>query len=155
MLYQIAAVKSITEIKGGKLHHVKPHGALYHDLYLDEEKASIFCDLILEIQNDLILFTNPGSMVGKIAQSRNIQVWVEAFTDRRYANDLSLVSRTKPDAVIQNPTEAAVQARMISQENKVITQNGSVKNINAQTLCIHGDTPAAIEIAKAIRKALS
>lgn len=155
ILYQIAVVKSITEIKGGKLHHVKPHGALYHDLYTDQEKATIFCNVIYEIQPDLVIFTNPGSMVEQIAGSRGLQVWPEAFADRRYAEDLSLLPRSESGAVIQNPAEAAEQSRMIAREGKVLTQGGNIKILKARTICIHGDTPAAVDIAQAVRKTIS
>ena len=155
MLYQIAVVKSITELKGGRLHHVKPHGALYHDLFYDKTKARIFCELIEEIQNDLVIFTNPGSMLGENARALGLEVWIEAFADRRYNDDLSLVTRSDPNAVIQNPETAARQSKMIAQEGIVLTRGGKSQQIIAHTICIHGDTPNAVNIAKAVRKAIS
>lgn len=154
MLYQIAVIKSITELKGGRLHHVKPHGALYHDLFYDNAKARIFCELIGEIQQDLIVFTNPGSKLGENALASGLEVWIEAFADRRYHDDLSLVSRSDPDAVIQNPETAARQSKMIAQEGIVLTQGGKRQQIIARTICIHGDTPNAANIAEAVRKAI-
>jgi UPF0271 protein len=154
MIYQIAALKGITEMIGGRLHHVKAHGALYHDLYNDDQKAEIFCAVIGDIQPDLIIYTNPGSAVSKKAVEFDLKIWIEAFADRKYQEDLSLVPRGRPGAVITEPKEAVRQMMDIAQQQKVTTEQGNQLELRADTICIHGDTETALSMAEAIHYAI-
>lgn len=154
LLYQIGLIKGIVEIRGGHLHHVKPHGAMYHDLYNDQRKAEIFCSLIAEIDREIVIFTNPGSALSSTANEAGLTVWIEGFADRRYERDGSLVSRSKSNAVIEDPIEAAEQAFQITFSKKITSIEGEPVPIHADTICIHGDTKNAVDIAKAIRNRL-
>jgi UPF0271 protein len=154
MIYQIAVLKGIAEMKGGKLHHVKAHGALYHDLYSDGQKAEIFCELVRDIQADLFIYTNPGSALFKIATKYDLKVRIEAFADRRYQQDLSLVPRGTPGAIITDLAQAVRQSVDIALHHKVTTSVGTLLELEADTICIHGDTETALSIAKAIYQAI-
>ena len=139
---QIERLDSIVQRLGGRIVHVKPHGALYNVAVRNREVA--------EAIGRGVARWNPGTVVFGLAGSPMLEVWremglavaAEAFADRRYEPDGSLRSRKFPDALITNPADAALQAVRLAREG------------NAQTICVHGDTPGSVEILKACREAL-
>lgn len=136
-----------------KWHHIKFHGALYNDLKSDKHKAEALVDLINEKYPNLILYVPPNSAIEKTAKGK-ISIQIEGFADRAYHDDLSLVPRSQPHAVLIETDEVIQQVKSMVLDKKVNTVDGGQKSIDIQTLCLHGDTPSAIELVKAIVKFL-
>ncbi|HMO32378.1 MAG TPA: 5-oxoprolinase subunit PxpA [Lacibacter sp.] len=136
---------------GGKLHHVKPHGALYNQSAADPELATIIARAVYDTDPGLLLLGLSGSLSCSKARELGLQTAAEVFADRRYEDDGSLVPRSQPDALIKNPQEAAAQALRLAQEGTVITRSGKQIRLQADTICIHGDEPNALALAQAIR----
>lgn len=155
IVYQISAIKSMTESEGGKLHHVKPHGALYHALSQKRSLAETFCRAVVHIDPKLVVYTYPGSILHKISENHGLKTMREAFADRRYLNDGSLAPRTDTSSLVFIPSEAVSQTLDIVINQKVKTMSGGTLTIRADTICIHGDTPGAANIAKEVWSALS
>jgi UPF0271 protein len=148
--YQIAAVKGLAESNGGKLHYVKPHGALYNHAAKDTATSETIISAIQEIDRDLILMGLAGSLTEKISLEKNIRFVAEAFADRQYEDSGQLRSRTKEGAVIHEAELAARQVIAIVLEKCVYSVTGTKVPIDAQTICIHGDNPGAIDILQKI-----
>lgn len=155
MLYQIAALKGISESLGGILHHIKPHGALYNDAAYNPEIAKAIISAIRQIDPKLKLYALSGSPMVELAKQAGLQTASEVFADRAYEPNGQLVSRKKEGAVIYD-VELCKQGvlRMIS-DKKVEAINGEIVSINAETVCIHGDNPAALKMAKELYNFLS
>jgi len=130
-------------------HHIKFHGALYNDIKLDNEKALALVNLISEKYPEIILYVPPNSEIKRAAKGK-IMTCVEGFADRAYNEDLSLVPRSVPGAVILKTEKVIQQVNDLLLFQKVNTINGTYQPINIQTLCLHGDTPGALELTKAI-----
>ena len=152
--YQIAALKGMTESLGGKLIYVKPHGALYNTAANDESETVTIIQAIQEIDSDLALMGLAGSIMEKCSKEKGILFIAEAFADRTYEADGKLMSRSKRGAVLNDPEMAAKQVRSIVMEKNVKSGSGNFVPIHAQSVCIHGDNPTAVEILKTIRKEL-
>lgn len=144
---QILTLKQITEAEGGKLTHIKPHGALYNDAQKNKTVAAIILDAIEEFDDPLLLYAPEDSLISQMAQGR-VEIFYEAFADRNYNPDRSLVSRLNPDALITQKEQ--VFSHLFSAfRNKIITCiNGEKIRSNASTFCLHSDTPNSIEIIK-------
>lgn len=130
---------------GATLHHIKPHGALYNDIAKNEHLANVFLTAISPFKN-VILYVPYGSVIEAIAKANNFKIMKEAFADRNYNNDLSLVSRKQDNAVIANGKDVLEHMVLMCNENKVRTVNGEKIPIQADTFCVHGDTPTAFQI---------
>jgi UPF0271 protein len=150
---QIDLVEKACKIKKVKLHHIKPHGALYNDM----RKNQAICDLILEVvierEMDLILFV-PPSVNFSLELPESIQLWLEGFADRAYNSDLSLVSRKEKDAVLHDPI--LISNRVLSMLNHHVVEalTGEKINVEFDTICVHSDTQNAVEILKKLRSNL-
>ncbi len=131
---------------GIRLHHIKAHGALYNDMVADGELALVYLKAIRPYIRDAFLYVPFGSVVSREAGSMGFKLKYEAFGDRLYQNDLSLVPRQNPGAVISDPGKVLAQIVSIAQLQKVLSADGGDVKINAQTFCIHGDTPSALQI---------
>lgn len=154
LVEQIERVKVETEKRGGQLHHVKPHGALYNDIVKDSAKAAIVVKSILEVDERLILFAPPKAVVQDMAKGK-LKVWTEGFMDRGYHADFSLVAREKEGAVLQ--TKQAVFKRALS-----LALTGSIRTITNEqlqadfdTVCLHSDTINAVEMLTYVHKKLA
>lgn len=147
---QIGHLIEIVSNNDGILHHIKPHGALYNDLSKDESLAESFIEVIGKYE-DVILFVPPGSVIERLAIQANIPVWREAFADRNYNSDLTLVSRSLPRAVIEDADEVVQHLKTMVELQKVKTIDGAFVSIIADTFCIHGDNPNALDILKHVR----
>ncbi len=151
---QIVLVKSYAEKAGIKLHHVKPHGALYNDAVKNEKVASAIIEAIKNVDKSLSVITLKNSKLSYLSDAI-LDVKYEAFADRNYNEDLSLVSRSEKDAVITDPkTVFDHVVRMVS-KGKVKTKNGVEVPVFFDTICIHGDTPGSVEILEYIHKGFS
>lgn len=148
--YQVAALKGMVESAGGKLAYVKPHGALYNELAANASEATTVIAGIKAIDPNLIIMGLAGSHVEQIAAEAGMGFVAEAFADRRYESDGKLRSRLKENAVIGSAADAARQVVSITLDNKTKTLNGEPVSIKAQSFCIHGDNPVAVDILKAI-----
>ncbi len=152
--YQISAVRGMTESLGGTLSYVKPHGALYNQAADHETEASAIVQAMKELRGDLKLMGLAGSMTEQIADAEGVPFITEAFADRKYNDQSRLLSRRQPHAVIHDPIQAAQQFISIVQHQFVISNEGKKVPVSAQSICIHGDNHAVIEILKAIDEAL-
>jgi UPF0271 protein len=154
VLYQIGALSAFVRSEGGKMRHVKPHGALYNIAATKREWANAIARAIWQFDQALILFGLAGSELVKAGRAQGLKTASEAFADRTYQSNGSLTDRKEPGAVVTNPNEAAEQAMRIAFEGKVRTQQGVDLEIVASTICIHSDTPNALAIAAAVSKRL-
>jgi UPF0271 protein len=155
VIYQLGALEAFAKASDVKLMHVKPHGALYNAATKDEASAEAIIDAVSAVDSKLVLFAMAGSRITKMASSAGLQVAQEAFIDRAYNPDGSLVPRTMAGAVVQNETLAVHRALQMVKERTVRATDGRlVKFRELHTLCVHGDTPNAPEIAKAVKSAL-
>jgi 5-oxoprolinase (ATP-hydrolysing) subunit A len=152
--YQVAALKGMVEALGGKLHHVKPHGALFNHAAKDKTSAEAIGEAISSIDKSLIWYGLSGSPIEAIAKNYGLTFWHEVFADRRYEDNLSLRSRDLEGAVLKDTKMVTEQVRRFVHENQVITYGGQRKTILADTICIHSDTAGAVELAAAIFKAI-
>lgn len=149
---QITALKIEADKLGLELHHVKPHGALYNDTSQNIAIAKPIIDAIKKINSRLVLFAPYHSALAKLAKKNNVKVIYEAFMDRRYNDDLSLVSRQFKEAVITNSETVFSQLYNMVFDKKVTSLNGKKIDIKAKTYCIHGDNIKADSILNYIHK---
>jgi 5-oxoprolinase (ATP-hydrolysing) subunit A len=157
VLYQIGALDAFCKVHGTSMSHVKPHGKLYLDCLDREDQARAIAEAVVEYNPDLlyVAFAGPrGRLMTEVAEKVGIKVVYEAFPDRAYTASGDLVPRGVPGAVIHNPQEVAERTLRLAQEQTMIALDGSVVQLEAQTLCVHGDTPTALELVQAIRCAL-
>lgn len=151
---QIANFISVLEKEDVKMHHIKPHGALYNDIAKDNYLAKIFLKSIINYKSYIFLYVPYNSIIELEALKQNFKTKHEAFVDRNYNNDLTLVSRKLPNAVIEKPAQVLAHLLSMVKEKQLITPNGSVVEIKADTYCIHGDTPSALQILTYLTKEL-
>ncbi len=151
---QVRALAEIAAGCGARVVHVKPHGALYNQAVRNRELAEAIAEGVARWSRDVVLVGLAGSPMLDVFREADFAVAAEAFADRRYEPDGTLRSRKFEDALIRNPEEAAWQALGIAERGVVIASDGSEVSVDAQTLCIHGDTPGAPEIALTVARSL-
>ena len=144
---QILSLKQLAEAEGVKLTHVKPHGALYNEAAKDEKIAKIVIDALLEFDQKLALFSPPNSVISQLAKGK-IPIVFEAFADRNYNQDFSLVSRSRSNALISEKEAVFKHLFFIFSDRKITCENGEKISCNATTFCLHSDTPNSVEIIK-------
>jgi lactam utilization protein B len=155
IIQQIRSLEKIVAESGHHLHHIKPHGGLYNDLAKNEVFANSFLDIIEVYKTKYKLYVPYNSAIGKEAKRRNFIIIYEAFADRNYNDDGSLVSRQYSKAVITDINEIIAHIFQIKNEGKVSTISGKKITIKADTFCVHSDTKNAIEIVKNIHQKFS
>jgi 5-oxoprolinase (ATP-hydrolysing) subunit A len=151
---QILALETIAQQFGAKIGHVKAHGALYNQASRDREIASAIAEGVQRWKTGVILVGLAGSLMIEEFRAAGFAVAAEGFADRRYEKDGSLRSRKFADALLHNPEEAADQALRIVEQGMVNAADGSAVSLVAQTICIHGDTPGALQIATRVHRRL-
>jgi len=151
---QVRALAEIAARCGARLAHVKPHGALYNQAVHNRELAGAIAEGVARWGRDVVLVGLAGSPMLDVFREAGFGVAAEAFADRRYEADGTLRSRKFEDALIHDPAEAGRQALGIAIRMAVIARDGSQVAVDAQTICIHGDTPGAPEIAAAVARTL-
>ncbi len=151
---QVRVLAEIAARCGARLAHVKPHGALYNQAVHNRELAGAIAEGVARWSRDVVLVGLAGSPMLDVFRKAGFAVAAEAFADRRYEADGTLRSRKFEDALIRDPAEAAHQALGIVERGVVIASDGSEVAVDAQTICIHGDTPGASEIAAAVARTL-
>jgi UPF0271 protein len=155
VLYQVAALAGIARALDTELRHVKPHGALYNEAARDRAVARPIVRAVRRLSPDLVFVGLAGSVMVEVAREEGLRVAEEAFADRGYRADGSLVPRDQPGALVLAVDDAAAQAVAIARDGKVMTVDGGWRSVRADTICLHGDTPGAPERARAVRAALS
>jgi 5-oxoprolinase (ATP-hydrolysing) subunit A len=154
LLYQIAAVDGIARAEGGRVGYVKPHGALYHRCNRDPVQAEALCAAVSAYDKRLPVLTLPGGETGRAAARCGLTVVAEAFADRAYRADGTLVPRGQPGAVITDPATAAARAASMATGHVVDSVDGQQVPAVFRSFCVHGDTPGAVALAGAVRDAL-
>jgi UPF0271 protein len=151
---QVRALAGVASLCGARLTHVKAHGALYNQAARDRAVAQAIADGVARWNRSVTLVGLAGSLMLDVFQEAGFRVAAEAFADRRYEADGSLRSRKFADALICDPAEAGQQALRIAERGTVIACGGTEVRTNAETICVHGDTPGAPAIAAAVAKTL-
>ncbi|MDA0705227.1 MAG: LamB/YcsF family protein [Proteobacteria bacterium] len=154
IMYQIDTLARIVRDMGGALSHVKPHGALYWDATQDESVAELFVAATRAAASGTAIVGPPRSALQQYASKAGLRFIAEAFVDRAYRSDGTLVPRGEPGAVHANINTITAQTVSLTCEGRVTAQNGAVIPVAAATLCLHGDTPGADVAARAVRDVL-
>ena len=154
VVYQVGALKAFCDCAGVKLHHVKPHGALYNMAGKDFELALAICRGIRDVDPSLKIMALSGSQMIRAAKETGLGYISEVFADRAYQADGSLVPRNQPGAMIEDEDEAISRVIRMAQEGKVTAADGQEVAIEADSVCVHGDGPKALAFVLKIRKAL-
>lgn len=152
VLYQLGALEGVARAEGVELQHVKPHGALYNMAWDREDYAEAIVSAIKLFNPRLILVAPYGSAMHRAAEEIGLAVAFEGFADRNYRSDGKLVPRSHPQALVLNIDEAVERAVRMVSEGRVRTVDGKDIEIAVNTICIHGDSPHAVELAKRLRK---
>lgn len=155
IMYQIGALKAFCTANGILLQHVKPHGAMYNMAGKDEALANAICEGIAEVDSGLILLGLSGSKMQTAAEKTGLKFAREVFADRAYEEDGSLVARSKPGAVITDEEKSIAQVISMVRDGKVTTITGKEIEVEANSICVHGDGVKAVEFVKRINEALS
>lgn len=157
VVYQTGALQGFAQAQGLKLQHVKPHGALYNMAAANLKMWEAIAEAVARVSPDLILVALASSdrnLLTEIGKRYGIRFAFEAFPDRAYKNDGSLAPRREKGAVIHDHGVVAQRALKMALEGKVIATDGTEINLQADTLCVHGDNPAAVQMVKEIRERL-
>ena len=152
--YQLGIFQAIASAVGVRPNHVKPHGALYNMAVRDEKLADAIARAIESVDPKLILFAPDKSDLARAGEAHGLQVAREVFADRNYLNDGWLVPRTRPDALLRDPKDAAQRVLRMLRERKVRSVEGRDVDVRGETICVHGDTPGAVEFARELRTQL-
>ncbi len=154
ILYQVAALKGMCEASGGKLHHVKPHGALYNQAARDKILAEAIARAVKAIDENLAFYGLANSFLISEAERIGLKTASEVFADRTYQADGTLTTRTQPNALIETVEKSCEQVLEMIMTQTVTATNGEKISIKADTVCIHGDGACALEFARAINRTL-
>ncbi|MCA1659134.1 MAG: LamB/YcsF family protein [Verrucomicrobiaceae bacterium] len=154
LVYQMGAFHALAHSLGMNPRHVKPHGALYNMAAREEEIADAVVRAVMAVDRKLILFAPMNTELSRAAEGNALQLAREVFADRNYMSDGSLVPRDHPEALLHDPVEAANRVYGMLRENKVRAIDGSSLRVEVDTICVHGDTPGAVEFARELRLAL-
>ena len=152
--YQVGAFHALCTGAGVEMNHVKPHGALYNMAVRDRELSDAIAHGVLAVDTHAILFAPAGTELFRAARELRLQTAAEVFADRNYNADGSLVSRTRPDALLHDPATAAERVVRMLTEGKIRAVDGGDVSVTAETICLHGDKPGAVEFARTLRARL-
>ncbi|PTR01620.1 UPF0271 protein [Mucilaginibacter yixingensis] len=153
-LYQIGALHAFVKAAGGKLNHVKAHGALYNMAAKDAALAKAIVQAVHDFDPSLILYALAGSQMVEAAHKISIKTASEVFADRTYQDDGSLTPRTQSNAMITNEADSIKQVLLMVKQQQVISTSGKTISLNADTLCLHGDGEHAVDFARTINERL-
>jgi UPF0271 protein len=152
--YQLGIFRAIADAAGVRPNHVKPHGALYNMAARDSAIANAIAQAVAAEDGELLLFALPQSELARAGEAHGLRVGREVFADRNYMADGSLVPRTRSDALLHDPHEAAERVIRMLREGVVRATDGADVSVNADTICVHGDTPGAVQFARELRTEL-
>jgi UPF0271 protein len=154
VIYQIGALQAMSKACGTKVSYVKPHGALYNVIVHHEAHAAAVVKAVAEVDPDLPILCLPGTVIERVTREAGLNPVAEAFADRAYTPEGTLVSRQVPGAVLHDPVIIQQRVVQMATEGTVTAVDGSTVQLNAQSICVHGDTPGAVAIAQGVREAL-
>ena len=154
VLYQVSALAGMAAAQGMRLQHVKAHGALYNMACRDRALADAIARAVAALDRSLILFGLPASELLRAGDAAGLQTAAEVFADRAYDPDGSLTARSKPGSVLDDTVRVVERAIRMVRDREVVAVDGSLIKLQADTICLHGDTPGAVDHAKAVRKGL-
>jgi 5-oxoprolinase (ATP-hydrolysing) subunit A len=152
--YQLGIFQTIASALDVRPNHVKPHGALYNMAVRDEKLADAIAHAIESVDPKLILFAPDKTELARAGEVHGLQIAREIFADRNYLNEGWLVPRTRRDALLHDPKEAAQRVLRMLREGKVRSVEGRDVDVRGETICVHGDTPGAVEFARELRTQL-
>lgn len=154
VIYQVGAVQALARSVGGEIRYVKPHGGLYNAIAVREDQARAVVRALVELDGGALpLLVLRGSVIERVAQEAGVATIAEAFADRGYLPDGTLVPRGKPGALL-DPARAVEQAVRIATERRITAVDGTTLDVEADTICLHGDSPTAVRLAGEIRGGL-
>jgi UPF0271 protein len=154
VIYQIGSLQGLAKAAGTSVRYVKPHGALYNTIAHDRRQAMAVIEAIRAIDPTLVLVALAGSPLIELARSEGLQCVAEAFADRAYTPQGTLVSRREPGAVLHDPVLVAQRMLRLVQDGTIEAIDGSLVKIEAGSICVHGDSPSAVEMARELRRVL-
>lgn len=154
VVYQIGALAALASAEGADVRYVKPHGALYNAVAGHREQARAVVEAVRVVDPTMPLLTLPGSVLAQEARAVGLRVVVEAFADRAYRPDGSLVPRRETGAVLHDPEVIARRVVRMAVAGEVEAVDGTVLRVEAESVCVHGDTTGAVEISRRVRAAL-
>ncbi len=155
VIYQIGALQGLAAAAGTRVRYVKPHGALYNTIAHDERQGNDVISALLAIDPGLTLLALAGSPLIERARARGLRVVAEAFADRAYNDDGTLVSRRLPGAVLHDAEKVAERMLRLAQTGVIESASGRSVRVQADSICVHGDSPGAVEMARQIRARLA
>ncbi len=155
MLYQLGALSAFATAAGGRIGYVKPHGALYAAIGSDDGQAGAVVAAVAAFDGSLPVLGMPGSRWLALAGEAGLPTVPEAFADRAYTSDGRLLPRGAPGAVLTDPAAVASRVVRLATEGEVEAADGTVLAVSARSVCVHGDTPGAVGLARAARSALA
>jgi UPF0271 protein len=155
VVYQVGALAGVAAAQGTRLQHVKPHGALYNMAAYDRALADAIASAVKSVDRSLWLVGLAGSALIEAGRRAGLATASEGFADRGYGADGRLLPRQAPGAVLADVTAVAARALMMVQQRVVVVEGGSHVSLDVDTICIHGDTPGAAEVAQAVRSTLA
>ncbi|MFX0537052.1 LamB/YcsF family protein [Ornithinimicrobium sp. Y1847] len=153
--YQLGALTALARAAGGRVSYIKPHGALYNTIVTHEAQAGAVVDAVREVDPDLMLLGLPGSTVLRLAEQADLRTAHESFADRAYTPEGHLVPRSHPGAVLHDPELIAARCVAMARGETVADVEGNPLALHTDSICVHGDTPGAVEIARTVRAALT
>jgi len=154
LIYQIGALDALVRAAGGRLHHVKPHGALYNQAARDPALADAVATAVRDVDPGLAVYGLAGGELLRAAERAGLRAVAEVFADRGYRADGSLVPRSQPGAHVDDANEAVERTLRMLREGVVQAVDGETVPLRAQTICLHGDGPHALAFARALHAAL-
>ena len=154
VLYQLGALQALARAAGARIRYVKPHGALYNTIVHHEAHAQAVVDAVRAFGGDLPLLLLPGSVALAKAAAAGLRGVAEAFADRAYNPDGTLVSRREPGAVLHDTDLVVANMVRLAQTGKITAIDGSIIRVDAESICVHGDTPGSVAMAAAVRAGL-
>ena len=155
VVYQIGALQALAATAGARVKYVKPHGGLYNAIVKHTAQAQAVVDAVKAVDPGLAILGLPGSEVLRLAEKSGLRPVTEAFADRAYNPDGTLVSRTLPGAVLHDPAEVAQHVLRMATERRIMAIDGTILNVRAESICVHGDSPGAVAMATAVKSVLS
>ena len=154
VIYQIGALQALATAAGTTVRYVKPHGALYNAIVHHEEQAAAVVEAVRAVDPGLPLLGLPGSVVLELATAAGLRTVREAFADRAYTPAGTLVSRREPGAVLHDPQQVAARMVRLVTEGVITAVDGNEVTVAAESICVHGDSPGAVDMARQVRLAL-
>jgi UPF0271 protein len=155
VLYQIAALDGFCRVAGTRVRYVKPHGALYNVAAVDEAQAAAVVAAVVDYDRSLPVLCPPGSVLAQLAAGAGLRAVGEGFADRGYLPAGTLVPRSAPGALVTSPDEVVERVVRMARASEVVAVDGTVLRLPVESICLHGDTPGAVDLARRVRSGLA